>query len=212
VIHFLSIYFILVPLFVGLLLYFRLSLYSKIVLLNIALSCIPQLLTAVYKGVKLPVFSYNLYIIADCLLWFVYFFLLEHNPKKRKLIFSLFVINSLMIVYYFVTTNINTVFIYQLVCINSFIHVLNITNSFYSLSLSKEPIYLTRLPSFWYNAGLFFYASCTFMVFFFYFKINSHFTKGQLNQLWQIHSFFNFLMYLLFTIGIVKYKATHIVK
>ena len=211
-IHFLSIYFILVPFIVGLLFFNKLSISSKVVFFNIAFSCIPQLLTAFFKDVKLPVLSYNLYIIVDCIFWFIYFFLLEVNTKKRIMIFSFFVINSLFILYFFTTTNINTVFIYQLVCINSFIHVLNITNYFYSLSLLKEPVYLTRISSFWYNAGLFFYASCTFMVFFFYFKINSHFTKGQLNQLWQIHGFFNFLMYFLFSVGLFKNKTERIVK
>ncbi len=211
-INFLSIYFIIVPFIVGLLFFKRLNVYSKVVFFNIGLSCIPQLLTALLQDVKLPILSYNLYIIADCVFWFIYFFLLEKNIKKRKIIFSLFIINSLLILYFFITININSVFIYQLVCINSFIHVLNITNYFYSLSLLKEPVYLTRIPSFWYNAGLFFYASCTFMVFFFYFKINSHFTKGQLNQLWQIHGFFNFFMYLLFTVGLLKNKANSIVK
>ncbi len=205
-IHFLSIYFIIIPLLAGLFVFKRLNNYSKIVFFNIVLSCIPQLLTGFLKDIKLPVLSYNLYIVADCVFWFICFFLLEQNKKKRLLITSFFVVNATVIFLFFIINNITTTFLYQLICINSAFHILNITNYFYSLSLSKLPVYLTKTPSFWYAIGLFFYASCTFMIFFFYTKINAHFTKGQLNQLWQIHGFFNFLMYLLFTIGLLKNK------
>lgn len=206
-INILSIYFIIVPFITGLFLFPQLNFYSRIVFFNISLSCIPQLWTGLMKDQALPVLSYNLYIIADCLLWFYYFYTLEKYKLKRKLIFALFIINSLLITYFFLNENIDQKFIYQLVCINSFLHLLNITNYFYSLSLAKEPVFLARVPSFWFSTGLFFYAACTFLIFFFYAKINSHFSKGELNQLWQIHGFFNFLMYLLFTIGLLKNKS-----
>ena len=202
-----SLYSVFLPLIVGIINYRQIEASANILLLIIMFACVPHIATIVSPKGSLPVIYYNGYIFIDALLWPLFYFLSSKALKIRKLFLILMVLNLSMVVSYVLISGYAKRFYYEMVCVNSVFQTILVTIYFFELNNSNKLILLKKEPGFWFSLGLLFYATCTFFIFLFYYKINKYFTKSQLNQLWIIHHFFNAFMYILFAIGLSIKKS-----
>jgi len=180
---------------------------AKTLLLLVAFASIPHIATIANKD--LPVIYYNGYILIDSLLCPLVFLMSSNKLTIKKIVTLMLAFNFIITLTGLTLWGINKRFYYELVVVNSIFQMLFVTLYFFELNYRNEYIHLKRERMFWFCIGLLFYAPCTFFVFLFYNKINHYYTKSELNYLWQIHNFFNILMYILFSIGfIVKKKLS----
>ena len=194
----LSIYSVLIPLIAGAINFKNIELNSKIIFTLVLLASIPQLVTIFYSGQ--PTVFYNGYILVDALAWPCAFFLSSSSAVLRKVLLYLGGMNIITVILFFLLNGYLSRFYYELVCLNSMLQVIYVALYFYNLNNKDHYINLKMLPVFWYCLGLLLYATCTFFVFLFYFKINKYYDRSSLNYLLRIHYFFNILMYIFFTV------------
>jgi hypothetical protein len=191
---------------IGLINYRFLDANAKTLLLLVAFASVPHIATIINRD--LPVIYYNSYILTDSLLCPLVFLKSSNISKIKRWLVLVLIINSCIVLAGLVLGGISKRFYYELVVVNSIFQMLLVTLYFYELNYRNEYIVLKKERMFWFCIGLLFYAPCTFFVFLFYNKINHYYAKSDLNYLWQIHDFFNTLMYFLFGIGfMLKKKA-----
>jgi hypothetical protein len=94
-------------------------------------------------------------------------------------------------------------FLTEWLCINNICYTTWILVLLYELYENDKSIGEMNPSQLYYIAGLFFYASCTILVFSLWEYIMTH-RDSYLKNLWIIHDVFNILMYTSFTIGFLS--------
>lgn len=205
-----SIYSIFVPILIGLFNYSNLETNARVLMLILAFAFIPQIATVINKPAILPVFFYNGYILVEALLWPMIFILSVQSNTIKNSYFLIWFINFIVPLIYIFFFGLLSTFHSPMVCLNSLLQIIYTVLFFYDLNQRNAYINLKREPMLWFCLGLLFYSTCTFFLFLFYKKINKYMTKSELNILWQIHNFFNILMYLLFSAGLAIKKRNYV--
>ena len=182
----------------------KLSRDSKIVWGIVTLGAIPQLLNLFVSNAVLLTTLYNLYTPFEFIMLYQMFskkFTYHWNLVIFKFSVYLYILISLVFITYADATH---RFINEWVCLNNLIFtgwtLLFITEQFWKEDGSD---FHARDPFFWYISAYFFYSPCTLLVYSLWNSI--HGQHGPLaDGLRLIHNVFNILMYVFFTVGLIK--------
>jgi hypothetical protein len=197
-----SIWIVLLPLVVGILLFKRLEKESKIIWGTVALATAPQILTAFIMNTTALTIMYNLYSIVEFTLFFLFFRIrLKGSFELNQILNYSAVLYSIMAVVDVICFGVSNRFLNELVCFNNLMYILWVL-LFFRHQYSSDTIEISsKNPGTWYLLGLAFYAPCTLLIFSFYHYIRDH-PLSFLKNLWVIHNCFNIIMYVFFAIGL----------
>jgi hypothetical protein len=193
---------IVIPILFGLLYLRWFDANSRIMFALILLAGVPQLASAIYDDPKYDYYTmmlYNCYALADPLIWAILFF---RNIKNKKLRNAVAILPIAQIILWFnllVTKDIHTEFFIELICLTSVVQVLWTAVFFYEQYKSYEVSRIEKKPLFWFCLAIMIYAPTTYFLFVFYNQL--HGKNPANNNLWNIHSIINPLMYCIISIG-----------
>ncbi len=205
VLSYVSIWSVVIPLFIGIILYNRLNLESQIILYIVIAAAIPQLLRAYIARSQVLNITYNLYTFIE---FFLIYILLRQIERGSRKIYNLsLLIYVLIIIYFSFNFGIENRFLYELVSINNFFYIFWIFVVIVKMYKTDASLYFfdTKYSLFWYISGLLFYSTCTLIIFLLWNFIKSH-PASIFIHLWLIHYIFNINMYISFSVGMYKNK------
>lgn len=186
----------LLPLLLGIILFRKLEINSRLIVLLLAFATISQLASYFLERGEVWTF-YNTYTVVDSVIWAYVFF---RNSKMRVIRLFILIIVLLQVAlaaYVFSSFGIKKEFYNEFVCLNSLLQTLWVVSFFYERYNSEEIDALEKEPMFWYCVGILIYAPTTYFHFAYYDVIQVEETN-----LASIHHFTNALMYFIFSIGI----------
>lgn len=195
--HQISIWIILLPLITGLWFSKKLSHKSLIILLLVIVATPPQLSSDFFPE-KLSNVLYNIYTPIEFFILYYFFKDRIYSNIGKKVFKSSFIT-------YFVTStvilaiqqNIEARFISEWVTVNNLIYLFWIVVYFRDQLLLPQMELSFNEPFIWCLLGIFIYASCTSLHFILYETIQNSYLKI-------FQSSFNILLYVLFTISLIK--------
>lgn len=165
----------------------------------VVLACIPQLLHGLLlKNITLKSLTYNLYTPAEFYLFYFIFKWHVHDKAGKIWLTTSMIIYSAVSVYYILFSSLTEEFIPFWTAINNIFYTSWILIIFYEqYAFNDEHSLSFRNAFLWFVMGLLLYAPCTAMIFAgwdFMEHSNMHIMKI-------IHSIFNIIMYICFSIG-----------
>ena len=181
----------------------KLQVNSRLIFLLVATGAIPQIV-AHYSGkdFTLGCLFYNINIPIEFTIIFFFFKTSFFSKSKGKIFYLLGIAGAIMAIYFLVFVGIRNRFISEWVCFNNIIYTAWILLLLLEI-YEDDAIYLSeKMPLFWYLLGLFFYTSCTVLIFCFWYYITT--TRNEyFVVLFQIYGLFNIFMYIAFSIGLL---------
>lgn len=201
----LSIWIILLPLFLGLYYYRHLDSDSKLILLIVIIGAIPQLLKSFDCDEILMNVLYNVYTPIEFFVYWLMFGkrIVSRDTKTIKNItLIVFVSASVIITYRYGWTD---KFRNEWVVVNNLAQITWVCLCLLEYYRNDNAKIETRQPFFWFISGITTYASCTVIFYGLWQLIKSdQYKEYQLLKI--VHHVFNILIYCLFSIGILKNK------
>lgn len=203
ILGYISIWVILLPLLIGFIFYKRLNIDSKLILLIVIIGTVPQVLRLIINNSSLLNILYNLYTPAEFTVYWLLFrkkFLFPGRRKYINLTALLFILLSIIFLY---SWGIQERFLNEWVIVNNIFQLSWICVCLLEYYYSEEPFISTSRPFFWFLFGITCYASCTavFYSLWFFIKNNANHEFLIMNV---IHHTFNILLYIFFSIGLLK--------
>lgn len=194
----LSVYSVLLPLGLGLIIFKHLEVNSRIVILLLLFASISQLTSYLTSNRNIIWSFYNMYTVADSILWAIIFYRSSSYPLfKAGILLIIFCLTAWsVILFYYIGPG--TRFFPQMVCLNSLIQLVCVLFYFYQRYRSEQILALEKEPIFWFCLGLLIYAPCTYFLFAFFNVIQA---EKKFSYLWTIHYLLNSLMYFIFSVG-----------
>jgi hypothetical protein len=203
ILSFVSIWSVIIPLVIGLVWFNRLGRDSKLILGIVVLATIPQLIKGIAPDSRALIPAYNFYTVCEFLVYYLLFSNKFSITKSKKIHFSTLVVFSAISLFFVLSNSLMKEFISAWVCVSNFFYTVWILMLILD-QYETETNYLDfNTPFIWYVMGLFYYSTCTFLIFslWHYLKKNP---ESYLSGLWIIHHVFNTAMYILFSIGFRK--------
>jgi hypothetical protein len=200
--YYVSVFSVLFPVIAGIILFRRIDLNSRVVVLLMLCCSAPQL-AAFFIDNKHDVWKFfNLYTVADAVGWGYIFFKNSRQPLIRIIIRSVVSLQVLSAIYIFTRGGLGVRFYYEYVCLNSLLETVWVMCFFYEYYMSENIESFERQSMFWFCLGILIYSPTTYFLFVFYDKVKVSVFPEYAN-LWTIHSSLNACMYFAFTIGIL---------
>jgi hypothetical protein len=186
---------------IGILTLSKLQVNSRLILLLVISATLPQILT--YRTTNnATCIIYNIYIPIEYGILFFFFKVSFFSKRGKKIFYVLGILGFLMAVYFFGFVGLTERFISEWVCFNNIIYtawILLLVLEIYE----DDAIFLNQQMSlFWYLLGMFFYASCTILIFCFWYYITV-IKNRYFEILFQIYGLFNIFMYIAFSVGLL---------
>ena len=194
ILKYVSIFSVLIPLILGIVLLKKLDSNSRIVMLVLTFASISQL------GDFLPerYAFYNIYTIFDSTIWGYLFYKNSRNKVIRRTIVIIIFFQAVVSIYIFSTVGIKTRFFSEFVCVTSLLLVLWVLSFVYQKYKIEEIRAVEKEPMFWFCLGILIYYPASYFRFAFYQDIGK--TDYAVHI---IHHLLNTAMYLIFSIGIL---------
>lgn len=187
----LSIYTVIIPLLTGLVLWKFQEANARLMLILIALASFTSIYPEFFPDNKSLV--YNLYIIADILLWSLMLYSSSRINFVRYIILFFFLLFLLIYIWYVYSHgHIAEEFFSDLVCLDSVLQVICVLLFFYEKYQTEQILNLEKDPMFWFCLAILLYAPCTYLRFALYNK------NTYLNN---FHSIINILLYIMISVG-----------
>ena len=166
-------------------------------------ACVPQLARAFLGKASILSLFYNINIIIEFVLLSIFFYNFNFS-KKRKALFNIFFVIGIVggsLLFF------KNDFVYRfqndIVCLNNLIYTAWILTMILEIYENDQILFDYKSSLFWLIIGLFFYTSCTVLIFSLWHYIKSM-KSTRLDNLWIIHDFFNVIMYICFSIAFLK--------
>jgi hypothetical protein len=198
-----SIWIILLPALLGLLIFNRLDRDSRLIFFATLAGCAPQVLRPFIHGTDLLNVLYNVYTPIELLLYWMLFSRKIVSPQRRSVLHVLALGFAVFSLYLILTIGLSTRFLNEWVMISNIIQVMALCLCLLDYYFNDESVINMRQPFFWFLAGITCYAPCTAIFFSLWFYIQNSAPENQI-ILKNIHHVFNILLYISFTIGILK--------
>ncbi|RYY17297.1 MAG: hypothetical protein EOO04_25625 [Chitinophagaceae bacterium] len=197
-----SIWVIVLPFLAGVINYRNLNRDSKWMFYLVVAGLAPQILTSIInRSTPALNISYNLYTPVEFVLMYAIFFNKYSNGINRKIVRVSAFCYWPIAVFLFWQKGITTVFVNELVCINSVFYMIWIL-LFLKEQFNAHDILIGKgNPFSWYLLAILIYAPCSIIAFALYHYIREK-ENGALSNLWVIQSVCNILMYLLLMMGL----------
>ena len=198
-----SIWIILLPFVIGVVLFKKLDSDSKLILLVVISGTIPQVLRPYIDNTSSLNVLYNLYTPLEFAVYWILFRRKIVNASRRKLLYiiaGLFFSLSLFLVS---EIGIRARFLNEWVIVSNIFQIVFICLCLLEFYYSEESRIELAQPFFWFLTGITFYASCTSVFFcLWYFIKNNPDEHYQILNL--IHHVFNIFLYIFFSVGLVR--------
>lgn len=172
-------------------------------LLLVIAACVPQLSRA-FLG-RTPVLNvfYNVNVGVELLLLCLFFSKSFRPTFGRRIFYTTSLLCLLSGVVLIGMFGLKDKFLTEWLCINNLCYTAWILALLYDLYEDDKGIVEINTAQLYYIAGIFFYASCTILIFSLWEYIMTH-RDSYVKNLWIIHDVFNILMYSSFTIGFLS--------
>lgn len=198
-----SIWIILLPLVVGLAGFRKLNYESRIIFFVVLAGLIPQLLRPFINHTPTLMVLYNLYTPVDFTLYFLLFLHKMRSGMNRKFLFASLVLFMAIFIAFVLKKGVQREFLNVVVIINHLIQISWVCLCLMEYYRSDESFIETGQPFFWFLSGITAYASCTIIFYSLWNVVKSN-EKGPMQLLTIIHHIFNIILYIFFSIGLVK--------
>ncbi|HEY0742181.1 MAG TPA: hypothetical protein VGD40_11995 [Chryseosolibacter sp.] len=198
-----SIWIILLPALLGLLIVNRLDRDSRLILLAVLAGCAPQVLRPFIHGTALLNLLYNIYTPIEFLIYWMLFSSKIISPQRRTFLHVLALGFLLYSIYLVFSNGLGTRFLNEWVIASNIIQVLALCLCLLDYYFHDDSVINLSQPFFWFLAGITCYAPCTVIFFSLWFYIQNSAPENQI-ILKNIHHVFNILLYISFTIGMLK--------
>ena len=190
------------PVIIGILTLSKLQANSRLICLLVIAGAITQISAHYLKNYALTCIGYNIYIPIEYTIIFFFFKTSFFAVSRKKIFYFLAFAGFCMVLYFPVFVGIRGRFISEWVCFNNIIYTAWILLFILDI-YENDSIFLSqKMPLFWYLLGMFFYTSCTILIFCFWNYINTV-KNSYFPKLFQIYSIFNIFMYIAFSIGLL---------
>lgn len=198
-----SIWIILLPLLIGAYRFKNLNKESRIIFTVVLIGTIPQVLRSFLYNTSILTILYNLYTPLEFIL---YFLLFKYKSgwiiTKKILIYSFFIFAALSAFFIF-TDGLEKRFLNEWVIVNNTFQMIWVCFCLTEYYKFEDLQIETNQPFFWFLAGITIYATCTVTFYALWYFVQSD-SKGSAQLIKIIHHIFNILLYLFFSIGILK--------
>ena len=198
-----SIWIILLPFIIGIILFKSLNKDSKLILLVVVCGAIPQVLRPFINNTSFLNIVYNLYTPLEFLIYWILFREKILHSKRRNLLNSIVVLFLIVSLYLVIYYGIQARFLNEWVIISNIFQIIFICICLLEFYYSEETTIELSQPFFWFLAGITFYASCTSVFFSLWFFIKNN-DNQEFLILNLIHHVFNIFLYIFFSIGLLK--------
>ncbi|HTB52044.1 MAG TPA: hypothetical protein VK718_04645 [Ferruginibacter sp.] len=192
-----------IPTIIGILAFGKLQVNSRLIFLLVVTGSVPQMVSEFMgTNTSLGNLFYNINIPIEYTVIFFFFKTSFFSKSKGKIFYFIAIAGFLMAIAFLVFDGIQKRFISEWVCFNNIIFTAWILLLLLEI-YEDDSIYLgQKMPLFWYLLGLFFYTSCTVLIFCFWGYITT--TRNEyFNVLFQVYDLFNIFMYIAFSIGLL---------
>lgn len=170
-------------------------------------ACVPQLARAFLARTPILNVLYNVNVgLEFCLLW-TFFNGYIRSPLRRWIFYSTSIICVLAGIAFTTAFGLREKFLTEWLCINNLCYTAWILVILYDLYEDDRRIVEIKKSQLYYIVGLFFYASCTILIFALWDYIMTH-RDSYIKNLWIIHDVFNVFMYTAFTMGFISESNT----
>ena len=199
----LSIWSIFLPIITGIYKLLKLKYIPGIIFSICLIGTPPQLLNYIHRSSPLKPLFYNLYLILEFVL---VYFLFRRELKKRRLFTTMVCLFYPLIAFYFLQNQLTTEFTPYMVCVNSAVYIVWVFIFIMEQVDSEDSASTFSISNsfFWYLTGIFLYATCTYPIFMLWDYIYTNKNDPLVKSLLMVHDVINTLMYVLFTIGLIK--------
>jgi hypothetical protein len=192
---------IIIPAIIGFLTLDKLQTNSRLIFLLVVTGAFTQII-ANYSSEAAVRLLYNINIPVEYTIILLFFKTSFLSKRRKKIFYSLAIAGIVLAIFFVVFIGIKDRFISEWVCFNNIIFTAWILLLLLEI-YEDDSIYLNqKTPLFWYLLGLFFYTSCTVLIFCFWGYITTT-TNHYFTILFQIYGLFNIFMYIAFSIGLV---------
>ena len=195
--YYISIFSVLVPLVTGIIIYKKLDVNSRLMLLLLTFASVAQLASFLPNVNDVYAF-FNIYSVIDSIVWGYLFYRNSRNKWIKNTIIMIISLQVLISISTFIHAGVRNRFFTEFVCLNSLLQVLWVLSFFYERYKREEILALEKRPMFWFCLGILIYAPATYFRFAFYQRLEE--TDYGLKSL---HHLLNTGMYLTFTVGIL---------
>ncbi len=211
IINQISIWSILIPTTLGCLFFTKLPRRSKTILFLVMAACIPQLARAFLGRTPLLSILYNANILIEFFLLFLFFDNGFSSRRRNQIFYSSAILCLLAGVTSIGLFGIRGRFLTEWLCLNNLTYTTWVLLLIYDLYENDKLLMEIRTSLFCFITGLFFYCSCTILIFSLWHYIMAN-RDSYLNNLWIIHDVFNVFMYFAFSVGFIAEVRTTRVK
>lgn len=177
-------------------------------------ACVPQLARAFLGRTPILNIFYNVNIAIEFFLLFAFFKDTFKTRTANRLYMALAIVSILAGVFSIAAFGIREKFLTEWLCINNLVYAAWILILVFNMYEVDTDLWEAAPSLLCYVFGLFFYATCTMLIFALWHYIMAH-RNSYLWNLWIIHDAFNIIMYLSFLCGFViefrryvKHKTT----
>ncbi len=205
-----SIWIILLPLFLGLGGYGKLNRESRIIFFVVLIGTIQVMKPFIDNSCTYNVLS-NLYTPAEFILYFFMFLSKTSSSFNRKFLYGSLLFFSVISIVFVYKQGLCKEFLNVWVIINNTIQICWVCLCLMEYFNNDESVIEIYHPFFWFLSGITAYATCTIAVYSLWYFIKSD-SKGPAEFINVIHHIFNILLYVFFSIGILmnyRHKNRH---
>ena len=199
---YISIWIIILPAIIGLILFRRLDKDSRIILVVVLIGCIPQIIKFFMDGTPLQHIVYNVYTPVEFIAYWILFRQKILTPSRKTILdgmAALFIFVSLYVIY---SNDIRTAFIGAWVAMRNIFQVSWVGLCLLEYYYSDDSLINSSQPFFCFLIAITIYASPTAIYFSLLQFIEAN--KEPFHIVKAIHHIFNILLYIFFTIGFLK--------
>jgi len=203
ILHTISIWSILLPLLIGIPSYRKLNVESRIIFFVVVIGAIPQLLRPFINDTALLWILYNWYTPIEFALYCSMFIIKTTSRFNRIFFYFSAFVFAFVSGWFIYSHNLSRGLLHNWVVVNNTIQICWVCVFLMEYYRHDEAEIETWHPFFWFLSGIAVYATCTIVVYGLWDNIRAS-SSGPTQLLNGIHHFFNIMLYIFFSIGLLK--------
>ncbi len=195
-----SIWIILLPLFIALIGVNKIKLDSRLILVVVLIGTIPQVLNPFLRNTSILTLLYNIYTPLEFVFYWILFKNKIRDRKFQAVFYGIFLLFGCISLYIISRNSLTDRFVTVWVVINNVFQLLMVCLCLLTYYYEDELDLNIFEPFFWYLLAITLYASCTVVFYSLWDYVKAQ--GGRTSVLNLIHHVFNIILYILFSVGL----------